>query len=258
MFSDKRIREKFNNLVDAIQVPPHRYEDIVRRAQSEPPRAKRPRFIRPVLAAAACIAVGMLMFPTASSAFVQSLQAINRAALVALGGIAPPPAPKSFVSALEPHTMTLAQAQARATFTIVPPEGLPADTQTTKIEVGPTGVYDARTHRWKRGTAEIVFAVHRPGGRVFYALAQRFDARSEMPKFVFDADSPLVHGRPALKKYENFAWRNGDQQMSIVEGHGVTAAEILAIERAMRGIPVPLRALHAPSHGNAVLHIIRP
>jgi len=157
------------------------------------------------------------------------------------------------VSRLTPRNATLAKAQLRVVFTIVPPAGLPSDVVSSKIQTTPTGVYSKETHSWRVGPPEVTFVYRRAGGREFILIADRYDPHSELPpKYMFEAKDPATDGRPVLVKRQHFAWRNGDQIMLATEDEGISASEIAAIQAAMRGIAVPRRNLHAPDSGTTM------
>ncbi|MBC5829052.1 MAG: hypothetical protein GIW98_02535 [Candidatus Eremiobacteraeota bacterium] len=75
---------------------------------------------------------------------------------------------------------------------------------------------------------------------------------------MFEAkDDAAPNGHPLLERHEHFAWRNGNQVMSVSEGEGISATEIEAIRVAMHGDVLPRRELHAPDSGRSFeLHVI--
>ncbi|MEO6835635.1 MAG: hypothetical protein ABI231_06990, partial [Candidatus Tumulicola sp.] len=175
-----------------------------------------------------------------------------RTALQALGGIAAPAAPASLKSSLKSQTVTLATAQSRVRFTIVPPAGLPKDVVSEKIVTTPTGVFSKATHAWRVGSPALTFTYRRAGGNTFVLLADRYDPQDGLPpKYMFEALDPAPDGRPVLVKHEHFAWRNGSQVMSVNAGEGLSAAEIGSIRLAMHGVALLRRELHAPSSGTS-------
>ena len=210
-------------------------------------------------AAAALLVLGMA-FPSYSSTLIQTVEARYRAALQALGGIAPPPVPKTTLNALTARSATLETAQRRVPFTIVPPSGLPSDIRSETITTAPSGIYSKKTHQWRVGPQDVTFAYHRAGGRTFLLRAGLYDARGEIPgKWMFEALAPGTDGKPVLVKHRKFVWRNGKQVTTAVEGPGISAAEIEAIRTAMHGQAMPLRDLHAPDTGSSyAVHIIPP
>lgn len=91
-------------------------------------------------------------------------------------------------------------------------------------------------------------------------MADRFDPQSGFPpKYMFEAkDDAAPSGHPVLVKHEHFAWRNGNQVMSVSEGDGISAKQIEAIQVAMHGVVLHRRELHAPDSGTSFeLHVIR-
>jgi hypothetical protein len=252
MYTDARISTALETMIRGIDAPPVPLSEILRKVrQPQPvPRYTSP-YVRVALGAAAAIAVTVITLPSISPAFVQTIEERYRAALQALGGIAPPPAPKSFVAMLSSKDATLATAQSRVNFTIVPPAGLPKDIASAKIWTTPTGVYSQANRSWRVGSPAVTFFYQRANGS-FSLLADRFDPRAGMPgKYMFEARDPGSDGRPVLIKHERFAWRNGDQIMTAIENEDVSASEIDAIRVAMHGVALPRRELHAPDPGTS-------
>jgi len=152
--------------------------------------------------------------------------------------------------ALSSHNLTLAAAQARVLFKIAPPAGLPRDIVSAKILTAPTGVYSTLTHSWQTGPSTVTFIYRRAGGRSFSLLADRFDPRSgPESKYMIEAKEPTPDGQPVVVKHEKFAWRNGSQIMTAIEGEGITSAEIEAIRTAMNGVALPSRWPNPPEPG---------
>jgi len=251
MFTDERISTALEAMIRGINPPPVPLSEIQRkipRAQAAPRNASL--YARVALGTAAAIAITVIALPSISPAFVQTIGDRYRAALQALGGIAPPPAPKTLVSALSSQDATLATAQSRVHFTIVPPAGLPKDAASAKIWTTPTGVYSKASHTWRMGSPAVTFFYQRAKGRSFPLIADRFDPQVGMPgKYMFEARDPRPDGRPVLVKHERFVWRNGNQVMEAIEGDGINASEIETIRAAMHGIALPRRELHAPDSG---------
>lgn len=261
MSADVSIKTAINSMMHAIEAPPVPLAAIREKMPQAPPRLEQPRRTgRFAVAAAVAAAAVLSIIPLVSPAVMQGLEARYRAALQALGGIAPPPAPHALISQLEPQTVTLAQAQSRVSFTIVPPSGLPKDVVSSKIVVYPTGIFNTRTHSWSVGPREVTFWYRRASGRAFTLVADRYDARGERPgEYVFEPGGIARNGRPILIRHRNYAWRNGDQQMLATEGTDLRTAEIFAIQSAMHGAPVPMRPLHAPdTSATRTLRALRP
>ncbi len=259
MFDDARITAGLNAMFSGIDAPPapmHEiFEKIPHATRNE---ARHSAFSRAMVAAAAAIVLAFIVIPAISPAFMQTLEARYRDALHALGGIAPPPAPDSLLAKLSSQHTTLAGAQSRVAFSIIPPKGIPRDAKLLNISIAPTGVYSKATHSWRVGPPSVTFSFRRADGRSFDLAAERFDPQAApIGRYLFEARDPDVNGRPVLIKHERFAWRNGDQTMTAVEGDGINAAEIAAIRSAMRGTVLPRRELHAPDSGtSAKLYII--
>lgn len=261
MSTDVRLKTAVETMMHAIEAPAVPLAAIRERMPQAPLHLEQARGNGRFAVAAALAAAAVLsVLPLVSPAVMQGLEARYRAALQALGGIAPPPAPKTLISRLKSETVTLAQAQSRVQFTIVPPTGLPQDVVSSKIIVTPTGSFNPRTHSWSVGPQEVTFWYRRANGTQFALVADRYDPHGERPgKYLFEQGGVARNGRPILIKHRQFAWRNGDQQMLATEGRALRAAEILAIESAMRGAPVPMRALHSPdTRSTRTLRVVRP
>ncbi len=264
MSIDSKIQVGVRGMLRAIDAPPVPMASIHRRMQARtfagPLRSPHRRI--PVTAAAGVAAVLLCGLPLISPALVQSLEARYRAAVQALGGIAPPAPPKSELAQLKSETAkTLADAQSRVSFTIVAPSGLPSDAVRSEIMTTPTGIFDKHTQTWSKGPVEVAFSYRRSGGRTFVLLADRYDATAQKPpKYLFTPLGIGRDGKPIIAKHENFAWRNGDQVMQAAEGPELSVPEIRNIEHAMGGVWVPERNLHAPdtSPTNTLRVITRP
>jgi len=247
MFTDLRIRTAATAMLDGVKVPTVPLAEIAQRI-ARPASVARPWSRYRVAAAAAVVVLATI--PAIAPALVQSLEAQYRAALQALGGVVPPPAPASFVAQLAPQLATLALAQARVNFTIVPPAGLPADAAPSSIHVGPIGVYTKETHVWRVAAAGVTFAYRRSDGRELVLIAKRYDPNDLLARYIFEAKGPAADGRPVLVKHERFAWRNGDQLMTAIADSDMSAAEIAAIQSAMHGTSVPRRNAQIPGGGD--------
>jgi len=258
MFTDARISAALRNMIQGIDAPPVPLSEIQRKvAQLQPAPRYVPRYLRPAIAVTAVIAVVFVVFSSSSVAVIQTIEARYRAALQALGGIAPPPVPKSINSSLSSQRATLSTAQSRVRFTIIPPAGLPSDVVSSSIQTTPTAVYSKATHSWHVGPRAVNFSYRRAGGRWFALVAERFDPQSGFPpKYMFEPKPPAPDGHPVLTKYEHFAWRNGNQMMSATADEGISAPEIAAIRLAMSGIALPRRELHGPDKGTSYKFII--
>ncbi|MDQ2992234.1 MAG: hypothetical protein M3R30_05385 [Candidatus Eremiobacteraeota bacterium] len=251
MFTDARIGDALDTMVRGLVVPPVPLAAIHRKISQPRPAAPRlPSYVRLALAAAALIAIAIVAFPSTSAALIQSVEARYRAALQALGGTAPPPAPQALISSLHVRSATLASARSRVRFTIVPPAGLPQDVVSIQIDTAPTGVYSKATRSWSVGSPSVTFSYRRSGGRAFSLRADRYDPQATLTgKYMFEALDPGPDGRPRLLRHRQFAWRNGNQIMTVIEDAGIGSREIEAIRQAMHGVILPQRDLHAPDRG---------
>lgn len=261
MFDDAVIADSMGAALRAIPVPPLPLDDILKKMSTPAPAmaAQRGGYVRAAIAAAAVLGILAGAYPAKSVAVIQSLEARYRAALQALGGTAPPPVPQAVLNTLQARRVTLAQARSGVSFTLVAPAGLPGDVTGSRLELTGTGVYVKATHVWRKDGNALTFTYTRSGGRSFDLLADKYDPRNGLPgKYMFEAKDPGADGRPVIVRHEHFAWRNGDQIMSATAGEGITAGEILKIERAMNGVPLPLRDLHMPQTGSqSKVYILR-
>jgi hypothetical protein len=83
-------------------------------------------------------------------------------------------------------------------------------------------------------------------------MADDYDPRTGLPpKYIFNADEIGPDGLP--KRYRNFAWRNGNQEMSIVADATISAAEIEAMRVAMHGIPLQLATTRAELNAGSIV-----
>ncbi len=253
MFTEERIGTGLRVLIYGLEAPPVPLKAIFAKIAAPQRRPRISQYSwRFAVALAAVVAMIFAAFPSTSVAVMQTIEARYRAALEAMGGSAPPPVPTAVLSSLPSLPATLASAQSRVPFTIVAPSGLPKDVVSTSIRTIGTGIYSKRTHSWRAGSADVTFAYRRTDGRSFELIADVYDPQAELPpKYMFEAMDPALNGRPVLIRHEHFAWRNGNQVMLATEGTGITKDEILAIQRAMRGIALPRRDLHAPASGRS-------
>ncbi len=233
MFTDTRIAATFESLLGTIQAPPAPLDAIRERIARSEPSPRRGAPLRFAVAAAAAVLV-FLLVPWVAPGFAQTIKSEIEALLQ---WKPPPPAPRSVWSAMRPAAETLATAQARVSFTIVPPTGLPSDVVSEKVSTIAAGVYSKAVHAWSVGARAVAFTYRRADGRSFMLKASWFGAREGAPsKYVFDADERDARGLPV--RHDVFSWRNGDQAMSAVAGEGISATEIATIRGAMRGIAI--------------------
>jgi len=232
------------SMVRGIDAPPVPTSAI--RARIEAPVAPiaggRLPFARYALAAAAAIALFFAIFPKPSLAVLERFEHIvvdSYAAAYKVMGWTPPPAPpKSLEAGLASQRLSLAAAQARESFTIVVPAGVPADATLASIHTMPVLVYDKTAKRWSKGAPAIDFRYKRSRGREFEVMAEEDDPRlGPTHRYVYFAND-LPAGKIELVKHERFQWKNGRQLMTAIEDDGISAAEIQAIRAAMHGEPI--------------------
>ncbi len=237
MFTDARIAAALDAMLGGIEAPPVPLAQIRQKtAQSRPTPDFALRFYLPAVAGAVA-AFLVFALPAVAPGFAQTVQAEIEALL---HWKPPSPAPKSVASAMRSQTGSLAAAQARVSFKIVPPVSLPENVVSEKIVTTPTGLYSRITHSWAVGSPAVTFVYRRADGRTFMLMAHRFDPREGPPsKYLFEDMDRMQNGRELIVRRESFTWRNGDQSMSAVAGEGISASEIAGIRNAMDGIAVP-------------------
>jgi len=254
MQTEERIRAAAHMMMDSIPVPPVPLDAIGRRIQRRRTAPKtHARNRRPMAAAAAALA--LIALPAVAYS-IASYEARSRAALQQHGGWAPPPPPAGFIARLHAQTVTLAQARSLVNFTLTAPSGLPAGAVLSRVDISPVGLYDRTSHSWRVGPYEATLRYNRSGGRFFHAMLSRYDPSDTPGRYMFQDNGPDAHGNPVLVRYENFAWRNGDQLTEITADSMIDANEIRAIARAMHGT---MLQLPWPSpHRLGELHIVAP
>jgi len=235
MYDDARISNAFTSLLGHTDAPPPPIARIRERLAS---RQSAPRSRRWELGVAAAAAAAIaLALPRVAPALTGEIEAEIRQILQ---WKPPPSAPRRVWSAMRPKPMSLAQAQARVDFTIVPPTGLPPDVALESIAATAPGLYSKTTRSWSVGSPVVMFTYRRAGGQSFMLTASRYGARRGPPsKYVFEDMDRKEHGREVILRREVFTWRNGDQSMSVVAEDGITDAEVIAIRTAMHGVPTP-------------------
>lgn len=237
MFNETGIADALERMLAGI-VPPAVPVAEIRRRIAAPQRRQRVHFFLPATAAAIAL---VLALPRIAPGVTQTIEERVEAIV---HWTPPPPAPASVETAMRSKPGTLAQAQSRVAFRIVPPAGLPKDIVSQRIVTTPTGVYSNTTHRWSVGKPAVWFIFRRANGESFSLLADRFDPRVGPPsKYIFDFDERDAHGMPV--RHEKFTWQNGDQVMSAVAGEELSATEIAAIRTAMHGAAVISADQHA-------------
>lgn len=256
MLIDDRYARAAHAAVAAIPVPPAPLASILQRAaepESAKPRERRSRTLGLPATIAAAAALALLSMPLVAPGLTQTVE--QRIAAL-LGWTPPPPPPKTLLKGLfakSAGSVTLGQAQKAASFTIVPPAGLPADVAPTTIAIVPSAVYSKSKHVWTAGPVSVRFSYRRPGGQSFFLIAGPATSEGAPPRYMYNSDRLDARGLP--KRFEHFAWRNGDQAMSAT-AEGINAAEIIAIRTAMHGIPI--RPASAPGKGPTVKMLLAP
>ncbi|MGC2405002.1 MAG: hypothetical protein WA431_01160 [Candidatus Cybelea sp.] len=253
MFTEARITAGLDAMLRQIDAPPPPVTQIRERAARKRfVLRQQGRILWPAAAAAAALIL-VLAAPGVAPGFVQSVEAEIQAIL---HWKPPPPAPKSVWSAMRPVPVTLAEAQARVPFRIVPPTGLPHDVLALKIYAGSPGVFSATTHSWSLGAPYVNFVYRRAGGRSFSLMAARYAAGGEPPsKYMFEDMDRELHGREVILRRDKLTWRNGDQVMTAIADEGIDATEIVAIRSAMRGTEIP--GVYRPPERNGTVTQIR-
>ena len=245
MITDAQIRDGITSMLQRFEAPAVPLDDIYRRMSAsritQPDR--RPFVIGAAAAGALAVAIAL---PVASPGVVQTLEAKIAAILHWSPPTERPSA--SVYQAMKPQTVSLSEARARVHFTLVVPGGLPADAIGPTIQAAPTGVFSRATHTWSIGPSVVMFTYKRADGRTFALSAAWASSQTSPPsKYTFEDRGVDKAGNPILVKHERFVWRNGDQVMTAIAGHGITPAEIAAIQSAMHGMPMP--TVWPPRHG---------
>ncbi len=248
MFSETRISLALEAAMKTIEAPPVPLASIRARAARVALASGRTPPLVPSVAAAVLVMLLAVAAPLASSGLVQSVEAQIEALL---RWKPPPPAPPAVWSAMRQVPVTLAQARAHASFTLVPPAGVPRDVRSRLIYAAPPGVYSKKTHRWSVGAPIVTFVYRRAGGRSFSVGAGRFNPAEGPPsKYLFEDMDRTANGREVILRRDVFTWRNGDQVMTAIAGEGIDAAEIAAIRSAMHGVTIP--GVWPPAQGGTV------
>ncbi len=235
MYDNARIAAAFESLLGATSAPPAPLSRIRERlAAPQPARSSHRWGFAITAAAAAAIALALpRVAPALTDAIEAQIQQI-------LHWRPPPPAPRRVWSAMRPQTVSLAQAQSRADFTIVPPTGLPRDVVSETVATRSPGLYSKTTHSWSVGKPAVLFTYRRFDGRSFTLDAIRYDSREAPPaKYIFEDMDRKVNGRELILRRDAFTWRNGDQTMGVIADEGITDAEAIAIRTAMGGVAIP-------------------
>ncbi len=240
MPAESRITAVLESMLSAIDSPPSPTRAILDRAATALPA--EPRRIRPyarfAFVAAATIALVFAILPKTSVALIERIVVDSYAAAYRVIGWTPPPnPPKALDKAGESEQVSLAAAQTRVPFRIVPPAGLPSDAVFAGIHTMRVLSYDEAKHVWSKDSPALTFEYRRADGRTFQLVAEKDDPRTGTPpRSIFEAED-LPGGKVALTKRAHYAWTNGDQ-MTSATADGITVAEIKAICAGMNGQPV--------------------
>jgi hypothetical protein len=112
--------------------------------------------------------------------------------------------------------------------------------------VAPTGVWTRSTNSWKLGRTQVTFIYQRRDGREFVLVAHRYSPTDRpASRYIYQpvndgAGPPVIkNGKLAVHRYDNFAWRNGDQAITVPATPEISAAEIETIRAAMQGVSLP-------------------
>jgi hypothetical protein len=261
MSTDIRISTALATVIAGVEVPAVPLRDIrLRMAKPAGPALslRAPSYFRPFALAAAGVALVLLIaFPASSLEVARIVVSGYQQAFKVIGWTPPPAEPQTLASSSRPVLQpSLPAAQAHVTFAIVSPAGLPSDVTTTKIFTAPAHVYSYATRSWHIGAAAVNFVYKRSGGRSFVLLADAYDPKGEIPSRYMFSSEDLPGGRVALVKHEQFAWRNGDQVLTAIEGDGISASEIRVIEKAMNGVPIAESSAASPHREHVVKRFI--
>ncbi len=255
MLTDLQIRNAADVLWRSIDVPPlpmpHIKQSMERRG-AKALGSRTPRLSRPALAFAAIVFAALPLLAYS----IVSYQTRSRQALEARGGWAPPPPPASLFARLKPKDVTLTQARLGLTFALLPPAGVPSDARLSKIELGAIGLYNRATKAWQLGPNEVVFRYDRGRSQFFNVLIQRYDASDLPGRYIFEDVGPDRKGNPVLIRYDQFAWRNGDQMTQATTSAAINDRAIQEIARAMHGTMLQLRWPNSDAAAGT-LHVIR-
>lgn len=235
MFDDRRMRAATAAMLAQVSVPPLPSQALRRRvSEAHAPAVYRSR--PNLLAVAAAVGLAILLVPAVAPGFTQSLRNEIRELL---HWTPPPPAPKRVWQAMRPQTVTLEQARARASFTLVPPAGLPHDATGETIATISPGVFSKSRASWSVGASSITFTYRRRNGRQFTIWASGYDPREAPPsKYIFEDMDTMQNGHEVIIRRDRYTWRNGSQVTSAIVGEGLREAEVVAIRAAMHGTPV--------------------
>jgi hypothetical protein len=251
MLTDVQLANRLETMFAGIEVPAPPVGRLLAQASQRQVRLPSHAWTAARIAVAAAIIVGAVFSatPIVAPGIVQTVEA--RLARL-LQWTPPPAAPRSVDSAMVSRAVSLREAQTLVRFPIVPPAGLPHDAVFVKLVATPTAVYSKPTHSWSIGASSLTFWYRRTHSREFGLLADIFEPRTgPPPKYIFDADEIGPNGLP--KRHMNFAWRNGNQEMSIVQDANISAAEIGAIRIAMHGILLRPSATHAELNSGSIV-----
>lgn len=252
MLTDAHIATRLQRTIDAI-VPPAAPVNLLlaRRATSHVFSLRRgPSSVqRLAVAAGILVMLTLVTTPLVAPGFVQTFQT----RLAQLLQWAPPPPPsKAIESGMVQRRVTLDEARRLVGFHLVAPAGLPRGAVLENIVAIPVAIYTKRTHSWTVGAPSLTFSYRRSGGGEFALTIDEYDSNAgPPPKYIFNADEKGPDGLP--RRYRNFAWRNGDQETSVVADANISAWEAEAIRGAMKGTPLPLATTRAQLNDGSIV-----
>lgn len=235
MLPEYELREGVHAVIDAIDVPPAPIGAILERGVAV--RNPRPFARGLAIGIAACLALAIIVAPSISWSYAQSIA--SRVAAI-LHWTPPPSAPRALLSTMHVHDVSFARARAMVAFHLVAPVGLPRDARLSSILVIPTAHYSAKTKTWNRSANAVVFNYARRSGRTLHLMASAYSPMHAASKYMFVQVGAKPDGMPILRRFEQFAWRNGDQAITTMDD-GISAGEIARIRDAMRGTALALR-----------------
>ena len=164
MLADAAIRAALDAMMNAFDVPQVPLHAIKRRAAM--PRATAGTSsvaLRAVSAAAAALVVVLTISPARTLGWIASAE--ERIARI-LQWAPPPPPPKALEPSIAARTGDLAQIQARVSFRIVPPSGLPSGVIRERLWTTPTLVYSKVTRNGRRASPRCgLVSIDRAAGR---------------------------------------------------------------------------------------------
>jgi hypothetical protein len=241
MFNEAHMLAAVRGALTNAAVPPIDLVEIRRRISMRREHPAARRLLTRIAAAAAVVVVAGLLLVVRSPALMQNLEERYHAALIAAGiGVIPMPIPDVMREAIHQTQVSLSEAQGRANFAVVAPQGLPRDIARRRILVAPLAVWTKQKNAWNFDGIQVSFVYARADGRTFDLIADRYSPlNGPVHRYIYDADtfeglSP--NGKPIIKRYETFVWRNGDQELRVVADRMISTREVERIREAMHGV----------------------